>query len=305
MSVRVFLSMAGWLLAAPAVMAETDVAAPTAEPPAAQQTESLTAPLQEKITKLEASLQNSQQQLETSTQKLQQASTEAQKQAADINRLQATKQKLEQNLASVEKAQSSATEKLSSLEQALSEQKTQASKLNVDLEKTQGELTQAQGKLTQAQGELTQAQGELTQAQSALTQAQGEQQQLQNQLTQAQSQVTSLRAKLPISEGGTADPEAYRQKAASTVKHYVQLRRQKQDKSVQQAALQRLEQEQQQLAKLTRAKAIHTVRRGESLSALANKYYRDSQRWKDIYQANQHVLSNPDGLEAGYILVIP
>lgn len=298
MSVRVFLSMAGWLLAAPAVMAETDVAAPTAEPPAAQQTESLTAPLQEKITKLEASLQNSQQQLETSTQKLQQASTEAQKQAADINRLQATKQKLEQNLASVEKAQSSATEKLSSLEQALSEQKTQASKLNVDLEKTQGKLTQAQGKLTQAQGELTQAQ-------SALTQAQGEQQQLQNQLTQAQSQVTSLRAKLPISEGGTADPEAYRQKAASTVKHYVQLRRQKQDKSVQQAALQRLEQEQQQLAKLTRAKAIHTVRRGESLSALANKYYRDSQRWKDIYQANQHVLSNPDGLEAGYILVIP
>ncbi|SEH05901.1 LysM peptidoglycan-binding domain-containing protein [Candidatus Venteria ishoeyi] len=298
MSVRVFLSMAGWLLAAPAVMAETDVAAPTAEPPAAQQTESLTAPLQEKITKLEASLQNSQQQLETSTQKLQQASTEAQKQAADINRLQATKQKLEQNLASVEKAQSSATEKLSSLEQALSEQKTQASKLNVDLEKTQGKLTQAQGKLTQAQGELTQAQ-------SALTQAQGEQQQLQNQLTQAQSQVTSLRAKLPISEGGTADPEAYRQKAASTVKHYVQLRRQKQDKSVQQAALQRLEQEQQQLAKLTRAKAIHTVRRGESLSALANKYYRNSLRWQDIYQANQHVLGNPDGLEAGYVLVIP
>jgi nucleoid-associated protein YgaU len=49
----------------------------------------------------------------------------------------------------------------------------------------------------------------------------------------------------------------------------------------------------------------HTVRPGESLSAIATLYYRDIDRWTDILEANRSVIIDPDVLEAGMVLVIP
>jgi len=49
----------------------------------------------------------------------------------------------------------------------------------------------------------------------------------------------------------------------------------------------------------------HTVREGETLFTLAQRYYNDGDRFVEIYRLNRAVLKTPDVLPAGTVLVIP
>ena len=49
----------------------------------------------------------------------------------------------------------------------------------------------------------------------------------------------------------------------------------------------------------------HTVAKGDTLYSIARRYYDDHHRWKDIYQANQGEVGNPDMIRVGQRLVIP
>lgn len=49
----------------------------------------------------------------------------------------------------------------------------------------------------------------------------------------------------------------------------------------------------------------HTVAGGETLIAIARKYYNDVGRWEQILQANADVLKDPKGLRPGMVLRIP
>jgi len=49
---------------------------------------------------------------------------------------------------------------------------------------------------------------------------------------------------------------------------------------------------------------FHTVKRGETLSSLARKYYNDHTMWKVIYRANINTISNPDIIYPGQLLRI-
>lgn len=49
----------------------------------------------------------------------------------------------------------------------------------------------------------------------------------------------------------------------------------------------------------------HTVQEGDSLFALAEKYYGDGDRFIDLYLANKGVLRRPDQLPSGTVLVVP
>lgn len=49
----------------------------------------------------------------------------------------------------------------------------------------------------------------------------------------------------------------------------------------------------------------HEVVPGDTLSALAQRYYEDTNRWRPIHLANQHVVPNPDLIFPGMILRIP
>jgi len=50
---------------------------------------------------------------------------------------------------------------------------------------------------------------------------------------------------------------------------------------------------------------IYTVRRGDTLSKIANKYYGDSGNWDAIYQANKDRMKSPGDLRVGQTLVVP
>ena len=49
----------------------------------------------------------------------------------------------------------------------------------------------------------------------------------------------------------------------------------------------------------------HTVRAGDTLSSLAQRYYGSRSRWRDIYQANRGVMKSESDLKVGMDLVIP
>lgn len=49
----------------------------------------------------------------------------------------------------------------------------------------------------------------------------------------------------------------------------------------------------------------HEVVSGDTLSALARRYYEDASAWQPIFQANQHMVSDPDLIFPGQVLRIP
>jgi nucleoid-associated protein YgaU len=49
----------------------------------------------------------------------------------------------------------------------------------------------------------------------------------------------------------------------------------------------------------------HVIAKGDTLFRLARSYYSDASRWRDIYEANRDVLSDPNRLHVGDELVIP
>lgn len=51
--------------------------------------------------------------------------------------------------------------------------------------------------------------------------------------------------------------------------------------------------------------AIHTVEKGESLSLISKKYYKDPMKYKKIFEANTDKLKNPDVIHPGQELIIP
>ena len=52
-------------------------------------------------------------------------------------------------------------------------------------------------------------------------------------------------------------------------------------------------------------RGIYVLRQGESLSRVANAFYGDSERWKDIVEANKDKIPDPDMVKAGTIILIP
>lgn len=50
---------------------------------------------------------------------------------------------------------------------------------------------------------------------------------------------------------------------------------------------------------------VHTVQGGDSLSKIAKHYYKDANKYMQIFNANKDQLSNPDKINVGQQLKIP
>jgi nucleoid-associated protein YgaU len=58
--------------------------------------------------------------------------------------------------------------------------------------------------------------------------------------------------------------------------------------------------------KEARGKArTYVVQPGDTFVSISKKFYQTSARWKDILDANQNQISNPDELKAGQTIILP
>jgi len=49
----------------------------------------------------------------------------------------------------------------------------------------------------------------------------------------------------------------------------------------------------------------HVVKSGETLGKIAKHYYKDAMKYKQIFEANTNILSNPDVIQPDQELIIP
>ncbi|QDU33311.1 LysM domain/BON superfamily protein [Poriferisphaera corsica] len=51
---------------------------------------------------------------------------------------------------------------------------------------------------------------------------------------------------------------------------------------------------------------VHTIKAGETLSSISNKYFGTPNRWREIFNANKKALNDdPDAIQPGMKLVVP
>jgi len=52
-------------------------------------------------------------------------------------------------------------------------------------------------------------------------------------------------------------------------------------------------------------KESYVVKKGDTLQKISEKFYGTTKKWKNIYDANRHVLKSPDRIRPGQKLIIP
>jgi nucleoid-associated protein YgaU len=123
--------------------------------------------------------------------------------------------------------------------------------------------------------------------------------------------VATLRGRLTATEGGTltaADARKQAEADAERLNHLVQ-----QGQGVNNPELWRqvreaenaLHHSQFVLARADSARTVYRVRPGDTLAQVGLMFYGDAEQWSQIYDANRHVIADPNRLLPGLSLVIP
>lgn len=118
----------------------------------------------------------------------------------------------------------------------------------------------------------------------------------------AARELAGLRASLPPALGGTLDAEQARAGAADAFAALGHLGGDDERRATQ---LARLHREQLLLALATGAQGVYRVRPKDSLGLIASRLLGSSARWRAIFEANRHLLDDPDRVIPGITLVVP
>jgi nucleoid-associated protein YgaU len=171
------------------------------------------------------------------------------------------------------------------------------------------EQTQAQVKTLQTrQRELEQ---QLADRQAVIDRLGSELQSEREGRSELAAQVTRLKAQLPEADGGTLNAESARQDASAAFKALkARLDALGPGAGPAKAAAiteaeERLYQSQQRLSRAVQARSLYRVRPSDSLGLISNRFYGSGAQWQTLFEANRHVLEDPDRLTPGMTLVIP
>ncbi|MFN4262386.1 MAG: hypothetical protein ACK4IT_01855 [Thioalkalivibrionaceae bacterium] len=122
------------------------------------------------------------------------------------------------------------------------------------------------------------------------------------QLEVVAAERSALAASVPISLGGELTSEQVASDAARLADEARSLRR---DDPRQRELLAELRNTQVRLADLTGAAGVYRVRAGDTLAIVAARTLGNSNRWPELFAANQHILLDPDQLESDWTLITP
>lgn len=128
---------------------------------------------------------------------------------------------------------------------------------------------------------------------------------------QLTARLEALRANLPAAEGGSLTPAAARARAGEDARQLERLR--ESARGIDNPALWRdlraaenaLHHSQFLLARADNARTVYRTRPGDSLAAVSGLFYGDPGQWPRLFDANRHVLLDPQQVPPGVTLVVP
>jgi len=167
-----------------------------------------------------------------------------------------------------------------------------------------------QERVSGLQAQLAEAQRTAETLRSRAKQAQDERDALQVRLDATQQHGSELARQLQATAG---DLQEARDSAATLTQNLRTLLESQQGLQTLSVAQQneladvrrRLEQAQQQVARLTGARGIYTVQWADSLWSIAVFFYHDGSRWPAILRANSHLIDEPDLIFPDMVLIVP
>jgi nucleoid-associated protein YgaU len=134
---------------------------------------------------------------------------------------------------------------------------------------------------------------------------------LKRSIADKDREIASLNRRLPEPDGGAVATEEAARQAKTAAKALVLARRAAEgdrDPRLRRAAREaenRLHESQVLLSRTMNARGVYRVRPNDTLAAISRRYYSNSGQWGRIFQANRHVLVDPNLLLPGVSLVIP
>jgi nucleoid-associated protein YgaU len=124
------------------------------------------------------------------------------------------------------------------------------------------------------------------------------------------ARIETLQDRLPESEGGKLTADQIRQSASEALVALKAARAadtaqdEQKNAEVTRAEIE-LQRRQFRLANVTDAQSIYRVHANDSLAMLSDRFYGNSREWERLFEANRHVLENPDRLTPGMTLIVP
>ena len=121
-----------------------------------------------------------------------------------------------------------------------------------------------------------------------------------------------LADRLPETEGGNLSAEAARQSAAAALLTLRTLSKNTEKKTTDPAielqiqnAEAELQRAQFKLASVMAAKCLYRVRANDTLASISHRFHGSGGQWQALFEANRHLLDNPNQLTPGITLIIP
>ncbi len=222
-----------------------------------------------------------------------------------LNSVTAERDKLNEQLAAEQAARTKAEEALAAV--------------TAERDKLSSTLAQTHVMLGDTKQSLTGVTAERDYLTEELRQAHEEQQKLRDSLDQSRSTAAGLRkeiavlqAELPMALGGSASLQTLQDAAGKLATElrttHKALRRKPSDtvlKERNNAAAIALRRRQLLIASATGAGGLYQLQLEDTLTKVARRFYGDGNRWFAVYQANNHVLENPDEVIPGLMLILP
>ncbi|MGM0813773.1 MAG: LysM peptidoglycan-binding domain-containing protein, partial [Pseudomonadota bacterium] len=230
-----------------------------------------------------------------------------------IASLEADKTSLQSELETAQAATEAARQEVSEQADRIASLEADKSALQAELESAQADTAavreQAAEALAASESEVASLQAALAAAQAELARVSDERDALQ---VTAERELAALRAVLPPEEGGSLDAESARAAAAEPAETLREahraMRRSGADREALEATVEQAASDMQRAQSLlsrTEGGTLYQVGEGETLSSIAARFYGEGNAWTRIYQANQHVLENPDQVWPGTTLILP
>ncbi|SFU35077.1 LysM peptidoglycan-binding domain-containing protein [Halomonas korlensis] len=266
---------------------------------------------------LESRVSEAEQQREQAEDAIAAARSEAEQAQAEVKDALAQRQSLEAERDSIQQELAEARDELERSEETRQARESDIAALEERINGLEADLAQLREasdvELAEVRSERDELDAELSQVRTERNELDAELAEVRSDtVTPLQTEVEQLRALLPASEGGELDLDSAQAAASKQASRlhtaHEALRRSRSDADDPQAEYDAIVSDlrrEQSLVTRVQGGTIYTVESGETLGNVARRYYGDARRWPTIYQANQHIIENPDRVVPGLTVILP